>query len=56
MKHYSSFRGMKKREILELRISEGMGTEEDVVRIVTYFLDAKTFEVVFRIDPVGELK
>lgn len=55
MIHYPSFRGLERREMLELRIAEGKGITGDVVRIVTYFLDAKTFEVVFKIDPEEDL-
>jgi len=50
---YPRYRGLEKKEVFFLRIAEGTGTAESIVRIVTYILDLNG-EVIARLDP--ELK
>jgi len=53
--HCRAYRGLEKKQVYILRIAEGMGTEEDAVRIVTYYLD-ENFNVIFVKDPEEDLK
>lgn len=50
----NNLREIKRRDILEIIIAEGMGVENDPVRLVNYFVDAKTFQIIFKLDPENQ--
>jgi len=48
--YISKLRGVKIKEVFEVKIAEGEGTNESPVRIVTYLCE-KDGKVIVRIDP-----
>lgn len=46
---------LEKKVVFVLKVAEGKGTEDDIVRIVTYYLDLDG-NVIFHLDPEEVLK
>jgi hypothetical protein len=48
--HYPAFRSLTMLTVAKIEIAEGRGVEGDPVRLVTYYVDPETGDMLARVD------